>query len=292
MGLLLLLFPLLLSSVAALELPGYKTLLTSQKPGVLRVTFHNPDSSVNLWTPQMLLDVTDLVGRLQNDNETKAVVFNSDYPKFFMAHAELGGSQPFDPTFGSRTVEVLNNMTNLRQATIGAVEGRARGAGNEFLVSIDMRFATKAESVFGQPEVGLGIVPGGGGSQYVSRLIGRGRAMEYILSSADINANDAEAIGWINKAFDSSEEMYAHIDTITSRLALFPLEAIGAAKQSINLATRPPLADTLTDSSNFLRLLSNPTVQATLAKIPQVSGNTSEFDRELSLGDFLPRLYR
>lgn len=97
MELLLLCIPIiLLSSVAtALNLPTYKTLLTSQSPGVLTVTFHNPDSVVNLWTPQMLLDLTDLVQRLQSDNETKAVVFNSDYPKFFMAHADLGGLQPF-----------------------------------------------------------------------------------------------------------------------------------------------------------------------------------------------------
>lgn len=188
-------------------------------------------------------------------------------------------------------MELFYNITNLRQATIGAVEGRARGAGNELLVSIDMRFATKADSLFGQPEVGLGIVPGAGGSQYLSRLIGRGRAMEFILSSGDINAEDAEEIGWINKAFDSSEEMYGYIDNITSRLALFPSEAIGGAKHSINLATRPPHENTIQDSNTFLRLLSSPSVQVTLARIPEVSGNMTEFDRELSLGAFLPQLY-
>lgn len=76
-----------------------------------------------------------------------------------------------DTTIAQRTAELLYNMTQLNQVTIGAVNGVARGGGNEFLVSLDMRFAVKSHSRFGQPEIGLGLVPGGGGSQYLPRLI-------------------------------------------------------------------------------------------------------------------------
>lgn len=96
-------------------------------------------------------------------------------------------------------VELMYNISNLPQVTIGAVDGRARGAGNELLMGLDMRFATKYETLLGQIEVATGLIPGGGGSQHLPGLIGRGLAMEYILSGKDINAQDAERIGWINK---------------------------------------------------------------------------------------------
>ena len=117
-------------------------------------------------------------------------------------------------------------MTELPQVTIGAVNGVARGGGNELLVSLDMRFAVKSRSRFGQPEIGTGFVPGGGGSQYLPRLIGRGRAMEYILTGKDVLAEDAERMGWINKAFDSEREMYAYIDGILEVVTLYSTTAL------------------------------------------------------------------
>ncbi|PQE17515.1 enoyl- hydratase protein [Rutstroemia sp. NJR-2017a BBW] len=151
-------------------------------------------------------------------------------------------------------------MTNLPQITIAAVNGIARGGGNEFLVSLDMRFAAKPHTLLGQPEVGLGVVPGGGGSQYLSRLIGRGRAMEYILSAKDINAEDAERIGWINQAFDTEKEM-------------------------------PPLNETLEDANRFLQTISTPAAQSLIAKVLKASANESAGDVELYLGELIPSFY-
>jgi enoyl-CoA hydratase/carnithine racemase len=182
-------------------------------------------------------------------------------------------------------------MTSLPQITIAAVEGVARGAGNEFLVSIDMRFATKAHTLLGQPEIGLGLIPGGGGSQYLSRLIGRGRAMEYILSGKDVSASDAERIGWINKAFDTSAEMYAQIDELTSRMTLFPLGALGLAKQSVNRATRPQIEDILQDATDFLETVINPAAQAAISRAMALSRNQSDGDIELFLGERIPLFY-
>jgi len=83
---------LLFSATAALELPTYQGLRTSQKPGILEVTFHNAKSTTNLWNKDTLSDLTDLVQRLQSDNETKAVVFRSDVPKYFLNHLDLQDS--------------------------------------------------------------------------------------------------------------------------------------------------------------------------------------------------------
>ncbi|QKD57341.2 ClpP/crotonase-like domain-containing protein [Fusarium oxysporum Fo47] len=214
------------SSALSLDLPQYTGLKSAQNDSILTVTLHNPSSPVNLWNEDTQNDLTDLVSRLQYDNETKVVIFNSDVPR-------------------------------LSQVTIGVVEGRARGAGNEFLVALDMRFATKLDTAFGQPEVGSGLFPGGGGSQFLTNLIGRGRAMEYILSSNDIDAVDAAEIGWINKAFDTSRELYDYVDKLAQRLALFPLSALAGAKRTVHRAS-PSLEHVIADARDFFKQQQDP----------------------------------
>ncbi|KAJ4341915.1 hypothetical protein N0V95_007100 [Ascochyta clinopodiicola] len=183
-------------------------------------------------------------------------------------------------------------MTNLDQVTIGAVNGVARGGGNEFLVSLDMRFAVKSHSRFGQPEIGLGLVPGGGGSQYLPRLIGRGRAMEYILTGKDVLAEDAERMGWINKAFDSDREMTAYIEEILSVLVLYPTSALGLIKQSINAASRPQLTDTVGDANRFLQAVAKPAAQTLIGALLELTHNQSAGDVEMYLGESIPLLYK
>lgn len=196
-----------------------------------------------------------------------------------------------DTTIAQRTAELLYNMTQLNQVTIGAVNGVARGGGNEFLVSLDMRFAVKSHSRFGQPEIGLGLVPGGGGSQYIPRLIGRGRAMEYLLTGKDILAEEAERYGWINKAFDNSDTMDAYIDEILSLLVLYPTSALGLVKQSVNVASRPQLSDTVGDANRFLQAASQPDAQKMIGKVLALTENQSAGDIELYLGESIPLLY-
>ncbi|KAJ4982583.1 enoyl-CoA hydratase [Stagonosporopsis vannaccii] len=281
----------LVTSIAALNLPLYRGLRIDQtKAGVLQIAINNTDSEINVWGQDALAGLTDIVARLKNDTETKALIFTSDNPLYFMAHLDLM-IQPFDPTIAQRTAELLHNMTNLNQVTIGAVNGVARGGGNEFLVSLDMRFAVKSHSRFGQPEIGLGLVPGGGGSQYLPRLIGRGRAMEYLLTGKDILAEDAERMGWINKAFDSDREMNAYIDEIVDLLVLYPTSALGLIKQSINIASRPQLTDTVGDANRFLEAASEPAAQALMGDLLELTNNQSAGDVELYLGESIPLLY-
>ncbi|KAH7139907.1 ClpP/crotonase-like domain-containing protein [Dactylonectria estremocensis] len=257
------------STVLSLELPAYSALKTSQKAGVLEITMHNPKSQINLWSEETQNGLTDIVHRLQGDNQTKVVIFKSDVPKF---------------------ASLLYNISALPQVTIGAVDGIARGAGNELLVSLDMRFATK-RSVLGQPEVGLGAFPGGGGSQFLPGLIGRGRAMEYILSSNDIDAREAERIGWINKAFDSSTDMYAYVNKLTSRLRLFPFAALSTAKKSINLASAPPLDNVLHDASAWIQRLGDSDAAALFGGFLALTNNATLGPAELNLGKDLVQIY-
>jgi enoyl-CoA hydratase/carnithine racemase len=193
--------------------------------------------------------------------------------------------------FATDFANLMFNISTLPQVTIGAVEGRARGSGNELLVALDMRFATKNDTLFGQPEVGVGLFPSGGGSQFLPGLIGRGLAMEYILSANDIDASEAERIGWINKAFDSSEKMYAYINKLTSRLRLFPRSALAGAKESINLRSGPTRENILHDANAFIKGLGDPIVQDLVVKEQALGQNSSAFEAELNLGAILPQLY-
>ena len=153
-------------------------------------------------------------------------------------------------------------------------------------MAFDMRFATKTHTFFGQPEVGIGFIPGVGGIQWMTANVNRGFLMEYMLSGKDINAQDAERIGWINKAFDNSAEMNGYVASLTSRLALFSLDAISAGKQAINVATRPSPQSLLDDSEAFLKLFRQPEVQARTKLSVPVDGDGERF-----FGENLPLLY-
>ncbi|KAH8585887.1 ClpP/crotonase-like domain-containing protein [Bisporella sp. PMI_857] len=262
---------LLLPKALALDLPKYAALKTSQNNGILEITIHNPASAVNVWSQDTQSGMTDIVRRLQGDNTTRVVIFKSDVPRFF---------------------SLMYNISNLPQVTIGAVEGRARNAGNELLMALDMRFAVKHDVLLGQFETGVGTFPGGGGSQQLPRLIGRGLAMEYILSSKDITPKEAEKIGWINKAFDSSKEMYAYIDELTSRLILFPRGGLVAAKQAINLRANPSRDDFSHDVALFNPLLSNPDFPRILSRIIALTNNGSLGEVELNFGRDVVLIYK
>ncbi|KAH6694290.1 ClpP/crotonase-like domain-containing protein [Leptodontidium sp. MPI-SDFR-AT-0119] len=269
---------LLLTNALALDLPGYAGFKTSQHNNILEITLHNPTSTVNAWSQDMHVSMTDIVRRLQEDNETKVVIFKSDVPRFFCNH--------FDPALENFTEDyamLMMNITNLSQVTIGVVEGRARNAGHELLLALDMRFAVKKDVLIGETETGFGNFPVAGVCQHLPRLIGRGLAMEYILSSQDITAKEAERIGWINKAFDSSKEMYAHIDKLTSRLSTFPRSGLVASKKAINLRASPSREDFLHDIALF-KALSNPDFSKIIGRIATLTNNFTIGEVELNLG--------
>ncbi|KAH6724416.1 enoyl-CoA hydratase/isomeras-like protein [Leptodontidium sp. MPI-SDFR-AT-0119] len=280
---------LVISTIAGLDLPVYPGLRTNQsRPGVLEVAFNNPP--VNVWGLDAVAGLTDIVQRLRNDTETKVVLFTSDVPRFFVNHLDLLIT-PFDPTIAHRTAELLFNLSSLNQITIAAVEGKCRGAGNEFLTSLDMRFATTTHTLMGQPEIGLGLIPGAGGSNFLPRLIGRGRGMEYVLSGKDIGATEAAEIGWINKAFETTQAMNGHIDDLLSRFVLFSLPAIGLAKQSVNAATRPTLSELTADADRFLQTLNNPDVPVLIGKALALAQNQTDTVAENFFGETIPLLY-
>src|SRR6185503_6300554 len=116
---------------------------------------------------------------------------------------------------------------------IAKIHGRTRGIGNEFVLACDMRFASRQGALFGNPEIGVGLVPGGGALEWLPRLVGRSRALEIVLSCYDFNADIDERYGWVNRTLDD-KGLDSFVDALDQRLASFDRETLRAAKSQIN----------------------------------------------------------
>ncbi|WP_234544836.1 enoyl-CoA hydratase/isomerase family protein [Streptomyces shenzhenensis] len=166
-------------------------------PGYHRVTFDNPP--LNLYDPEVEARLAEIVEQLDADPEVKVVVFDSAHPDFFIAHHNLGRVGEFGegmPVWFA----LVDRLAKARFITVGSLRGRARGIGSEFLLALDVRFASREKAVLGQLEIGSGIIPGCGGLQRLWQLTGRSRALEIIASGDDYDADRAERYGWINRA--------------------------------------------------------------------------------------------
>ena len=228
---------------------GYKTFKTTQLPGILYVSFDFPP--VNIQGVPMLDDLDKLCTQLESDKTIKVVVFESANPDFFVAHADITFLKdmstepvPRNEVQISKLQRVLNRVSTLPQATIAKVEGYARGGGHEFALACDMRFAARGKAIFMQMEVGMGILPCGGGSSRMARQVGLGRALEIILSARDFDADEAERLGTINKALDA-DKISRYVDELAARIAQFPSESITACKRTVYASIDLPIDEAL-----------------------------------------------
>lgn len=212
---------------------NYKALRVTVDKGVAFVTLDN--GAMNLMDMTMVIDL-DRVGReLEADTTVKVVVLQSANPDFFVAHADLNSIQALPAEVPPRKEKlgmihsVLDRFRTMPKATIAKIEGRCRGGGSELVLACDMRFATIGKGVLCQPEVGVGIIPGAGGSVRLPRLVGRGRALEIILGCADMSAEMAERYGYINRALPAAEMEY-FVTSLAYRIAGFPADTVAMAK--------------------------------------------------------------
>jgi enoyl-CoA hydratase/carnithine racemase len=172
--------------------------------------------------------------------------------------------------------------------SIAKIRGRTRGIGNEFVLACDMRFASRKNTLFGQPEIGVGLVPGGGGLEWLPRVVGRSRAIEIVLSGDDFDADIAERYGWVNRALDD-DHLDSFVDTLVRRLSSFDHEAIAAAKTQLNRVGMPTAAEFQSSNDLFFPTLAWPSAQARRAKVRGIGyGVASDF--ELNFGRYLPAL--
>jgi enoyl-CoA hydratase/carnithine racemase len=220
---------------------------------------------LNLIGPEMVSDLITVVQYLESHDDVSVVVFDSASPDFFSAHVDMYRASELSNELarlepGAPLGALFRRISTLDQVSIAAITGRVRGAGSEFVLACDMRFASE-RAVFGQPEIGVGAVPGAGALQHLPRLMGRGRALEALLGADDFSAELAERYGWINRAIPE-DELPAFISTFARRIARFPRAGIADAKRRVNEFALPSAEDLHEDSQLFLAGLSRPETQA------------------------------
>src|SRR5499427_1750897 len=221
---------------------GYSCLKVRIDRGAAFVTIDHPP--INLFDLPLMQEI-DRIGReLEADDAVRVVVFDSADPDFFIAHADVGLIQrlptepPPKPTSLGFFHAMVDRFRTMPKATIAKIEGRARGGGSEFVLSLDLRFGALGRAILAQPEVALGIIPGGSGTQRLPRLIGRARALEVILGCTDVPAELAERWGYLNRALPP-EQLHSFVDALARRIASFPADAIALAKRAVNAAELP-----------------------------------------------------
>src|SRR5579859_1365352 len=256
-------------------------------PGQWTITFSNPP--INMFVPTTIVELGALMTDLEADPSVKVVVFQSANPDFFIAHLDVAKAAQRPEVLGLWRDLVLR-LASTSVVSIAKIRGRTRGIGNEFVLACDMRFASRQSALFGNPEVGVGLVPGGGGLEWLPRLVGRSRALEIVLSGDDFDADIAERYGRVNRTMDD-DHLDSFVDTLVRRLASFDREALGAAKAQINRVGMPTAAELQSSNEMIFPLLALPDAQARRAKIRNIGyGVPSDF--ELNFGRYLPTFGR
>ena len=269
-------------------MPDHSQFTTDRtQPGRWTITFSNPP--INMFVPTTVVELGALMTELEADPSVKVVVFQSANPDFFVAHLDVAKAAERPEALGLWRDFVLR-LSSTPVVSIAKIRGRTRGIGNEFALACDMRFACRQNAVFGQPEIGVGLVPGGGALEWLPRLVGRSRALEIVLSGDDFEAEIAERYGWVNRALDDGE-LDSFVDTLAGRLASFDRETLAAAKAQVNRFGRPTAAELQSSNDLFFPLLALPGAQARRAKVRNIGyGVRSDF--ELNFGRYLPSFGR
>jgi enoyl-CoA hydratase/carnithine racemase len=210
---------------------------------------------MNLLGPELVRDLVSLIQRAEADAACNVLVFTSADADYFISHVDLTRVAEYRSEAAKLTGEasiasLFRHLSVSRLVTIAQIEGRVRGAGSEFVLACDMRFAARETAIFGQIEPAFGLIPGGGAVQYLVRVMGRARALEVLLSADDYDAELAERYGWINRALpaDTLEEF---VTRLAHRIAAFPAAGHVAIKDRVNAISLAPAEDFRRDSDLF-----------------------------------------
>lgn len=250
--------------------------------GIARVTFDDPP--VNIQGLPMLAELNALADLLEPDRDVKVVIFQSAHPEIFVAHADTDFLKDMSTQAQSREAvalldlqSTLERISKLPQATIAKIEGFARGGGHEFALACDMRFAARGKARFMQMEVGMGILPCGGGASRMARQTGLGRALEIILGARDFDADQAEAYGTINRALDA-DEIGPFVDALAERIARWPAASIHACKQAVQASIDLPIAQALREEAYWLYQATSQT--PAIARFQWANDQGAQFDMD------------
>ena len=268
----------------------FETLKVHREGAVLFAVIDAPP--MNLLGPELVRDLVSVIQGAEADPGVRVLVFSSADADYFISHVDVTRIKEYRAEaaklVGEPSIALLfRHLGESRLVTIAQIEGRVRGAGSEFVLGCDMRFAARESAIFGQLENGVGLVPGGGAMQHLARLMGRGRALEVLLGSEDYGADLAERYGWINRAIPSAA-LGPFVASLAHRIGDFPAEGTALIKERVNAITLAPIEDFRRDSDLFLEAARYPDSQARSRLAMQRGFQTRE--GELELGRMLGEL--
>ena len=241
----------------------FKTLTVRKEWAVLFVEIMAPP--MNFLGPELVRDLVSLIQWAEADQTFQVLVFKSADPDYFISHVDVTQIKEYRAEAAKLTGEasialLFRHLSASRLMTIAQIEGRVRGAGSEFVLACDMRFAARESAIFAQPEPGLGTIPGGGGVQHLVRLMGRARALEVMLSAEDYDADLAERYGWINRALPANA-LGDFVSSLAHRIAGFPAAGRIAVKNRVNAIALAAVDDFRRDFDLFAEGVRNPEAQ-------------------------------
>jgi enoyl-CoA hydratase/carnithine racemase len=272
---------------------GYEKLRVGLDDGVATVVIDNPP--INLFDLGLYLEMRQVGEELRDDGDVRVAVLRSAVPGFFIAHFDVSLIQSFPTEPPPDTTELnpfhamCEAFRTMPKATIAVIEGRIGGGGSELSLSCDMRFAAIGQATLSQPEVALGIIPGGTGTVRLARLAGRSGALEIVLGCDDFDAVTAEKYGWVNRALPP-DELWPFVERLARRIASFPPHAVAAAKASVLHAERNVTEDLLAESAAFMNTLGDQSTRTAMERFFQLGGQTPE--GEARLGELAAELWQ
>jgi enoyl-CoA hydratase/carnithine racemase len=224
-------------------------------PAYWRVVFENPP--FNIVDATIFEGLQDLLAQMDTSPNLRVVVFESANPEFYLSHFDLTGktgniTTAVGPSGLPILMDTFVRLSKSPVVSIAKIRGCVRGVSSEFVLACDMRFASRENTRLGQPEVGVGVNPGGGGTERIPMLVGRGRALEIVLGANDFDGDTAERYGYVNRALPEAE-LDNFVDALARRIASFDRRPIAAAKNLINQVSLPD-SDRLLDAFNAFQI--------------------------------------
>jgi len=236
-----------------------------------RVVFDYPP--FNIVDATIYENLQDLLVRMDTNPSLRVVVFESASPDFYLAHFDLTGKIGNIMTAVGASglpilIDTFVHLTTSPVVSIAKIRGCVRGVSSEFVLACDMRFASSENTRLGQPEVGVGLHPGGGGAERLPHLVGRGRALEIVLGAEDFDGYTAERYGYVNRALPDAE-LDGFVDALARRIASFDRRAIAAAKNLVNQVSLPSADELLNAITSFETALTWPEAQRRIQALLQ-----------------------
>jgi len=260
----------------------FKLLKIRINGGVAFVTIDNPP--VNMLSLQLIAELSSFARKVEKDDDVRVIVFDSADPDFFIAHFDVDSllitpdEEPSKSTQLEGMHPLLEAFRTMSKVSIAKIEGICRGGGSEFVLALDMRFGVIGKTILAQPEVAVGIIPGGGGTQRIPRLMGQARAMEVILSGTDIPAELAEKYGYLNRAF-LPDEITDYVEEIAYTIASHPAETLALAKKAIQNAAELPIVEGLIEEYYlFQQSTALPVAKTRMKEFMEMGGQSREVE--------------